>query len=69
MLACSCFAGDLGAQSPGGTQILLPAGGEHGVLVERLRGFSERNDWESVLEGLSRYVDLIAIDRFGRLVG
>ncbi len=59
LLIGSFVVRDVVAQSQTGTQLLLPTGGEYGVLWQRLRNYSERRDWDSVLEGLSRYIELV----------
>ena len=41
-----------------GTQVVLPGGGEYSVLWRRLRDFAARENWDAVIEGLSRYVEL-----------
>ena len=40
-------------------QVFLPTGGEYVLLWERVQTFAERENWDAVLEGLSRYIDLV----------
>ncbi len=59
MATCVCFAApESWTQERVESALVLPTGGSHALHWQRLEAFATRENWEAVLEGLTRHAEL-----------